>query len=282
MSVYIIERTIVFDSDMPSLAVLRSKQDPSVISAAAARCLVLLIEASGETVQREQLMHAGWGSVGQVVSDNSLNQAITQLRKVLKEFSMQGELIMTVPRLGYKISRMFTIEQQTDEPTGQPIVEETSSRHHLALVNTSHGENRSDVVMAKRHNVVQFIMLHPMIFLCTLIIASYALFYFTQKPVIHQMMTKFHTVNYLPVTSQFNDLNVFFNDSIEQQGGYLKDAISQFERDTWLHRQIGDDIRFIYINGSYNRDVFSYFLCSDEIQLHPEGCRSYTSIKEGN
>lgn len=280
MSVYIIERTIVFDSDMPSLAAVASSKEKSVISAAAARCLVVLIEAGGETVQRDQLLHAGWGSVGQVVSENSLNQAVTQLRKVLKEFDVQGELIMTVPRLGYKISRMFAIEHLAEETTPlASALEDEPALQELAIVELPLNGNQP---MTKRSLFTLLLTARPLAVVLTLIIGSYALFYFTQKPVIQQMLTKFHTVNYLPITSQFNDLNVFFNDSIEQHGDYLKNAIKQFERDEWLHHKIGNEIRYIYINGSYNHDVFSYFLCRDEIQAHPENCRAYTSIQEGS
>lgn len=284
MSVYVIERSIVFDSDVPSLATLAKAEDKTVISATAARCLVMLIDAGGEIVQREQLLHAGWGSLGQVVNENSLNQAITQLRKVLKQLALPGELIMTVPRRGYKISRMFAIKHESEESGTAPIVV-ASFESPLAGKSLVVIEDRGDKPQKpERKKLARLVSgnVRQWLLVLMLISASYVLFYATNKPVIQQMMTKFHTVNYLPITSKFNELNVFFNDSIEQQGDYLKNAISQFERDSWLHHKIGAEIRYIYINGSYNRDVFSYFLCRDEIQAHPESCHAFTSIQEGN
>lgn len=281
MSVYIIEQAIVFDSDVPSLATLRRSKQSTVISAASARCLAILIEAGGEPIQREQLIHAGWGSLGQVVSENSLNQAITQLRKVLKELEFNGDLILTVPRIGYKLSRLFSIqigaEEEDISPTEIPLSDPQVVHIPVATQDASLLRRRSDWATWISSGTVR-----PILLISILIIISYSLFYTTNKTVIEQMLIKFHTVNYLPITSQFNDLNIFYNDGITEQGDYLKNAIKQIEQDSWLMQKLVAEYRYIYINGSYNRDVFSYFLCRDEIQRQPKSCLAYTSIQEGH
>lgn len=285
MSMYIIERSIIFDPDAPSLAVMESTKEPTAISAAAARCLLVLIDTGGEPVEREQLMHAGWGTVGQVVSENSLNQAITQLRKLFKEFDLQGDVIKTVPRVGYKISRSLCIELRAMPIENSPDAAPTNEFPAPAFAepNLTVLESHRQVNPLKTRLYIYWLTgtFRPLMLLFVLVIASYVLFYSTNQQAIEQMSTKIHRVNYLPIATDFSQLNVFFNQDIEQQSEYLKNAIKQFERDNWFHHYLGGDARYIYINGSYNRDVFSYFLCRNEIQKHPEGCRAYTSIQEG-
>ncbi|WP_172449287.1 winged helix-turn-helix domain-containing protein [Bowmanella denitrificans] len=63
--------------------------------------LRLLINHPGQAVSRQQIMDAIWPDV--VVSDNSVSQAITQLRKSLQEPKDSPTFIRTVPRKGYQL-----------------------------------------------------------------------------------------------------------------------------------------------------------------------------------
>ena len=63
--------------------------------------LKLLIENYGEAVSRNQIMDALWNDT--IVSDNSVSQAITQLRKSLQDDKETPRFIKTVPRVGYQL-----------------------------------------------------------------------------------------------------------------------------------------------------------------------------------
>ncbi len=267
MSVYVIEQQIAFDTDVLTIARLDAPEVKIIISAAAARCMVALTEAGGETVTRDQLMHVGWGASGQVVTENSLNQAITQLRKAFKEAQLPGDFILTLPRAGYKISRLFSVELMPREALVRE--EQAAAPAPPPLENTAPQRSRLRIKLSSW-----------MVMLCV-IIASALLFMTVHRTVIQQWSIKYHQVNYIPVNTPFKQLNVFTNDAISQHGDYIEKAINQLESDRWLSTLVRERGPYVYINGSYNRDVFSYFLCQQDIQHYAESCEAYTSIREG-
>lgn len=63
--------------------------------------LKLLVEYQGEAVTRTQIMDRVWPDV--IVSDNSVSQAVTQLRKALADPQDQPKFIRTIPRKGYQL-----------------------------------------------------------------------------------------------------------------------------------------------------------------------------------
>jgi len=63
--------------------------------------LKLLIENHGRAVSRNQIMDDLWHDT--IVSDNSVSQAITQLRKSLHDDKETPRFIKTVPRVGYQL-----------------------------------------------------------------------------------------------------------------------------------------------------------------------------------
>ncbi|RYG87484.1 MAG: hypothetical protein EON59_07280 [Alphaproteobacteria bacterium] len=63
--------------------------------------LIALSEAGGDTVTRENLMERCWS--GMTVGDDSLNRAIGELRRVMREAGADWT-VDTVPRIGYRIN----------------------------------------------------------------------------------------------------------------------------------------------------------------------------------
>src|SRR5688572_22279560 len=62
--------------------------------------LLFLVERPGELLDKNQLLAAIWPNV--VVEENSLNQNISQLRRVLGEKPGEHRYILTVPGRGYR------------------------------------------------------------------------------------------------------------------------------------------------------------------------------------
>ena len=77
--------------------------------------LYRLVSHPGELVSKEALVTAGWGDVA--VTDNSLEQAISALRRALGSRADGGSYIETVPRRGYRFSGSAErrIARATDE-----------------------------------------------------------------------------------------------------------------------------------------------------------------------
>ncbi len=63
--------------------------------------LSLLLAKQGQPVSREQIMDTLWE--GLIVSDNSVSQLVTQLRKKLRDNKTSPKIIRTVPRYGYQL-----------------------------------------------------------------------------------------------------------------------------------------------------------------------------------
>ncbi|GIU40828.1 hypothetical protein TUM4438_02970 [Shewanella sairae] len=63
--------------------------------------LKLLVDNHGNAVSRQMIMNELWQDT--VVSDNSISQAITQLRKALGDDQETPRFIRTVPRVGYQL-----------------------------------------------------------------------------------------------------------------------------------------------------------------------------------
>src|SRR3569833_2731225 len=70
--------------------------------------LLLLIEARGELVPKDDLMRRVWGNV--IVEESTLQSHIWALRKALRE---ERDRILTVPRRGYR----FVGQCEAIEPT---------------------------------------------------------------------------------------------------------------------------------------------------------------------
>lgn len=84
---------------------------------------LLLIEAGGKVVTRDELFEAAWG--GAVVGDDSLNRAINRVRRIAAETGPGLFEIETIPRTGYRLTGDI-LEFKGLEPAAndgqQPIV----------------------------------------------------------------------------------------------------------------------------------------------------------------
>ena len=62
--------------------------------------LLVLVEARGRTVEKDELLEKVWA--GTIVEENNLNQNITALRKSLGDSRQDSQYIATIPGLGYR------------------------------------------------------------------------------------------------------------------------------------------------------------------------------------
>ncbi|MGY4531815.1 DNA-binding winged helix-turn-helix (wHTH) protein [Pseudomonas sp. TE3786] len=104
MSIFVINRLVHFDNETFVLYAATSPEEVQRIGAIASRCLTQLLQANGQIVSKRELMNGAWGAFGLEVSDNSLAQVVRQLRVAMETLQPGQELILTVPRIGYKIT----------------------------------------------------------------------------------------------------------------------------------------------------------------------------------
>lgn len=109
MSIYVINDLIHFDSEAFTLYRADEPTEPLRIGAIASRCLGLLLQANGEIVGKRELMAGAWGAFGLEVTENSLAQVVRQLRVALDKLQPGQELILTVPRIGYRINEQVQL-----------------------------------------------------------------------------------------------------------------------------------------------------------------------------
>ncbi|MFL6332455.1 MAG: winged helix-turn-helix domain-containing protein [Pyrinomonadaceae bacterium] len=86
--------------------------EPVQLTPKAFDTLLALVEQSGRTVEKDDLMRKVWP--GAVVEENNLNQNITALRKCLGDSRQASRYIATIPGLGYR----FVAEVRTAPPGG--------------------------------------------------------------------------------------------------------------------------------------------------------------------
>ncbi|MBW8182138.1 winged helix-turn-helix domain-containing protein [Shewanella nanhaiensis] len=86
--------------------------------------LKLLIKHHGEAVPRNLIMDEIWHDT--IVSDNSVSQAITQLRKSLQDDKGTPRFIRTVPRVGYQLIATIEEVKEPESLEGLSVVKRTS------------------------------------------------------------------------------------------------------------------------------------------------------------
>ena len=86
-----------------------------VLTSIPAKILCYLFEHQEKAVTREEFYAEVWDKYGLQASNNSLNQNISLLRKILQELGCRVDLIETVPHIGYMLNtQVFKVVHITD------------------------------------------------------------------------------------------------------------------------------------------------------------------------
>ncbi|WP_431125372.1 winged helix-turn-helix domain-containing protein [Flagellimonas flava] len=109
----------VFD---PDVAELSNSHQKKRLQNRVAQVLIVLLEANGELVTKPGLLHMAWKDI--VVSENSLDKSISELRKILGDSKTDPKYIETLPKKGYR----FIAPVQRIQVAANPIPTVTSRR----------------------------------------------------------------------------------------------------------------------------------------------------------
>lgn len=98
-----IEGFITFDTEEASLVNLLTG-DCIELSATSTRLLTSLLQYRGDIISRVDIFQTVFEKYGARPSNSNLNQYISTLRRSLADLGIEKNVIITVPRIGFKIS----------------------------------------------------------------------------------------------------------------------------------------------------------------------------------
>jgi TolB-like protein/DNA-binding winged helix-turn-helix (wHTH) protein/Flp pilus assembly protein TadD len=113
---------------------LMREGEPMRLTPKAFELLLVLVEASGKTVEKDELLERVWA--GTIVEENNLNQNITTLRKLLGDSRQESQYIATISGLGYRFVADVRKVEEEESPQRrkdakeevQPVVTRSQSR----------------------------------------------------------------------------------------------------------------------------------------------------------
>lgn len=116
-----IEGFITFDTEDASLVNLLTG-DNVELSQTSSRLLTALLNHRGDVLSRSEIFQAVFDKYGARASNSNLNQYISTLRRNMSDLGIEKEIIVTVPRIGFKIADDAIIHN--DREYQMPCLEE--------------------------------------------------------------------------------------------------------------------------------------------------------------
>jgi len=108
-----IEGFITFDTEEASLVNLLTG-DCIELSATSTRLLTNLLQYRGDIISRIDIFQTVFEKYGARASNSNLNQYISTLRRSLSDLGIEKDVIVTVPRIGFKISDEIIVTADSD------------------------------------------------------------------------------------------------------------------------------------------------------------------------
>lgn len=108
-----IEGFITFDTEEASLVNLLTG-DCIELSATSTRLLTNLLQYRGDIISRVDIFQSVFEKYGARPSNSNLNQYISTLRRSLADLGVEKNVIITVPRIGFKISEEVIMTSDND------------------------------------------------------------------------------------------------------------------------------------------------------------------------
>jgi len=100
---FILANRFTFDPNNNSLIDLENESEAIRLGSNESRILLLLSENSNTVITRNELHDFVWREQGFEVDDSSLTQAISTLRKLLRDSTKSPQFVKTVPKRGYQL-----------------------------------------------------------------------------------------------------------------------------------------------------------------------------------
>ncbi|EKS6888712.1 winged helix-turn-helix domain-containing protein [Enterobacter bugandensis] len=255
MTTYLIQDYILFEPDTCSLCIYHQPEDKTILNVPATRCFEALLKAQGVVLFRNDLLEHGWATTGALVTSNSLNQAISLLRKNLKKLECYDEIIVTVNRQGYIVERNIKITKLNSEAIAPfPVV-------------TEREENNAD--LAEEEEIISHAakLLSLPVLLTLLVLILFILVNTKQKNA------------YINLEDNSPSVYLYIHPELKDKKLYTAYATWLLSSDKDL-AQLFHSSKHIYINNTIKPTVFNFFFCDSEIYKMEKKCTSFTYVKQ--
>ncbi|QIA62748.1 transcriptional regulator [Vibrio astriarenae] len=149
---FVLANKFLFDPNNNSL-LEQSTEENIRLGSNESRILLLLAQRPNEVVTRTELHEYVWREQGFEVDDSSLTQAISTLRKLLKDPTKNPEFVKTVPKRGYQL--ISTVEEyNTLAGTSAVEVEEEPEVAVNSIESASEEESHISQVASSSSDIV--------------------------------------------------------------------------------------------------------------------------------
>ncbi|HEY3984344.1 winged helix-turn-helix domain-containing protein [Cedecea sp.] len=116
--IYIINRVVKFK---PADGTLWNIDDPEHVinlTITNSNLLQFILDSDGAILFREAILEDIWDKQGLSSSNNTLNQYISISRRAISLLGVEDDVIITVPRTGFRLNKYVVIEKESDSTPG--------------------------------------------------------------------------------------------------------------------------------------------------------------------
>ncbi len=264
MARYLIAGVMLFDDELYEVSGAGDAVQSVMLGAAASRCFSTLLEAQGSIVTKKELLHAGWERYGQQVSTNSVNQSIAQIRRCLSTVG-HCDYVVTVPRIGYKVSDALSIEKLGD--CTQPVAGvECSTGRDIKPLSVMLGVQGA-VPEDEKHSRRKYLSLFGLLLFNMLLAFGW------QAMKLSTPLSSAIELSYLPVPGK-HGVHLFSAPGLSANPERVNAHLLKLKEKPPAFTALAS-YPYVYLNGALRDDVYGYFLCRDPIEISVSGCISY-------
>lgn len=131
---YSIERTIIFSPEENTLKLINELETELKLSNQATRLLKEMITNKDIILSRDELLKKIWEDYGFTASGNSLNVAISELRKSFFNLGINPKIITTIHKTGFQFSADVVLLPDHLGMEKTPCISEKQNLHRLAIL----------------------------------------------------------------------------------------------------------------------------------------------------
>ncbi|AGP46877.1 MULTISPECIES: winged helix-turn-helix domain-containing protein [Serratia] len=129
---YIINKIVVFNSEELTLFLYENNQVVTRLTKPASRLLLELIQNNKKNITRDDLLERVWTTYGFTASNAGLNNYISELRKAFALLGLANEIIVTIPKLGFRFEGYIDlINPYAEEADITSSAEETEEKNRV-------------------------------------------------------------------------------------------------------------------------------------------------------
>ena len=150
---YLLADAIVYNDEDGSVSLINAPdEDAQLLTCTANTIMRLLVQHHGNVVERETFLQEVWDRRGLQGSNNSLNQYISILRKMLATLLPDALFIVTVPKTGFMLSADVTVTPLEEAPPDRQNGETCMARSPgMAVLRRAHAGRRCAKHLDRAH-----------------------------------------------------------------------------------------------------------------------------------